>query len=1057
MRVSGEAEGRAGTRARLLLRRAAQLGLLAAVVQFAVPSAASALNNGESDISGSQIIFRDIHPGGGADLWLYDLSNGHYTQITNAGNTDQATIAGQRAYFITQTGGPTDNLEAYNLSTHSSEGVVATASRLYALTSSGGRYAVFASNLNVASSAIYRVDGAAGGTPQRLSPVEGSSGDPPGFCADNPEISDSWVVWTATNAPGGVCSGPTIYAKNLDTGETETVPAHPWGGCCVALSGSTASWVEGTDSDRKIILYDLVTQARTEVSTSPLPDGVSDFRGDKLVYEAEDGDPRSTSFSDRHVPWVYDLSSHTSKRVTDAVDDQQPSYGGRISGDWVVYQSGFHFEIFAKNIVTGEVRQIIPRPTSGAPRYVALGDSVAAGEGTKYGFHWVSSGSDGTWEQSGPVSPSWDTTYVPDACHQSADAYPRLVAADLAVPLTHLACTGAAGIDGILSSQTIDGNTVRPPQLGYGGPNSAAGYGPPNAAYDATDPDAVTISIGANDLDFVSIVASCLDPARSCALDSDLRVGLAAARSQQRAALRDILDEIARRASPGPPPAVFVTGYVDPFPADYPNGSCRDVKDVLGPFAGFSSGEVSFMRDQLKKLNDSIATEIATPTHASFAAFVPAPPAFSQHTFCSGDPWVYGPSLLPNAGLRGFLSVFAQHLGTDGWLDAAKVALKEAALNPAPFHPTPAGQRAIADQVEQRMHSVQRTPAGSAVPNTLPSGIQLRYSSVSATGRTSAITESEGAGIPKSPSVAKEFAFEVETSAAYSGPVTVRAPSAPGAQLFHYSGGAWQSVADSHYDNGYVIGTVNSLSPFVVGTPAPLISASFSHSPATLAPAAIQFDGSDSTVSSGSISSYRWDFGDGSVGTGVDPAHTYESSGSYTVTLRVTSDGGAVDDSTQTIDIENDPPVVHLTGPTSGRVGDPLSFSAASSTDPNGSVAGWLWDFGDGSSPVTTNTAVHTYAVPRAYQVHLVALDNEGEGAEQVLTVDVAARPTGGGGSSGQSPGPGSSGQSPGPGSSGQSPGPGATGARKKALHKCKKKRRRARARCRKKARKLPI
>lgn len=58
----------------------------------------------------------------------------------------------------------------------------------------------------------------------------------------------------------------------------------------------------------------------------------------------------------------------------------------------------------------------------------------------------------------------------------------------------------------------------------------------------------------------------------------------------------------------------------------------------------------------------------------------------------------------------------------------------------------------------------------------------------------------------------------------------------------------------------------------------------------------VVFDASASTPTSGScaISSYSWDFGDGSAdGTGVKPSHSYPSSGAtYNVTLTVTNPGG---------------------------------------------------------------------------------------------------------------------------------------------------------------------
>ncbi len=679
---------------------------------------------------------------------------------------------------------------------------------------------------------------------------------------------------------------------------------------------------------------------------------------------------------------------------------------------------------------------VSPPPRS----YLALGDSVAAGEGTNYGFHWVPSGQDGTWVQSGPSDPSWDTTFVPDDCHQGPAAHPRVLAAELGLALTHLACTGAAGVNGILSPQ--DGMGV-PAQLGYTGMDGNAPYGPPNPAYDAANPDVVTLSVGANDVDFVSVVLSCLDPVRSCAMDQDLRIELAAARAQQRAALNEILDEIARRASPGAPPVVVVTGYPDPLPASYPeNEPCRDVKDVLGEYAGFSSGEISFMHEQLRKLNESI--KAAAVAHDTFATFVASPPSFSEHTFCSEDPWVYGPSLVLGAGIRGFLSAFASHLASDGWLIAAKKALTESEINPAPFHPTAIGQQAIANNLESVISQVRHTSAGTDVPVNLPSGVQLEFSSVHSAGETIVTSESNGAAIPTSPSIARTWAGEIHSTATYSGPITVRVPGTSGQTLFHYSDGAWQAVGDSHYNEGFVTGTVSSLSPFALGTRTPLVSAAFSHTGTTTAPATISFDGSASIADSGSIASYEWDFGDGTTASGPRPTHSYATSGTYPVTLQVRNDQGAVDQAADELTINNELPVAQLSGPSGGEVGQLLSFSAVGSSDLNGTVAGWLWDFGDGSSLGSTPNITHAYAIPGTYTVRLTVFDNEGDGVSQVRTITVTALHSSGGGPTG------------GGGAQNQQGGAGSDSARAKALKKCKKKRKKARSKCRKRAKRLP-
>jgi hypothetical protein len=53
------------------------------------------------------------------------------------------------------------------------------------------------------------------------------------------------------------------------------------------------------------------------------------------------------------------------------------------------------------------------------------------------------------------------------------------------------------------------------------------------------------------------------------------------------------------------------------------------------------------------------------------------------------------------------------------------------------------------------------------------------------------------------------------------------------------------------------------------------------------------FNGGGSFDPDGTISSYVWSFGDGGSATGVAPAYTYGTSGTYTVTLTVTDNKGA--------------------------------------------------------------------------------------------------------------------------------------------------------------------
>lgn len=79
-------------------------------------------------------------------------------------------------------------------------------------------------------------------------------------------------------------------------------------------------------------------------------------------------------------------------------------------------------------------------------------------------------------------------------------------------------------------------------------------------------------------------------------------------------------------------------------------------------------------------------------------------------------------------------------------------------------------------------------------------------------------------------------------------------------------------------------------------------TARIAESPASgAAPLSVHFDGSGSSDTDGSISSYAWNFGDGTSGTGAVVNHTYSTAGSFTVALTVTDNQGASNSATQGI------------------------------------------------------------------------------------------------------------------------------------------------------------
>lgn len=73
-------------------------------------------------------------------------------------------------------------------------------------------------------------------------------------------------------------------------------------------------------------------------------------------------------------------------------------------------------------------------------------------------------------------------------------------------------------------------------------------------------------------------------------------------------------------------------------------------------------------------------------------------------------------------------------------------------------------------------------------------------------------------------------------------------------------------------------------------------------------PLEVDLDGSSSSDPDQNISSYSWDFGDGTEATGPVVTHTYYQTGNYTVELTVTDDEGANDSTTKSVSVTGTPP-----------------------------------------------------------------------------------------------------------------------------------------------------
>lgn len=147
----------------------------------------------------------------------------------------------------------------------------------------------------------------------------------------------------------------------------------------------------------------------------------------------------------------------------------------------------------------------------------------------------------------------------------------------------------------------------------------------------------------------------------------------------------------------------------------------------------------------------------------------------------------------------------------------------------------------------------------------------------------------------------------------------------------------------------------------------------------------ILFDASETVDPDGDPMIYLWSLGPGTPiqfpSQSPNLTFTYEDAGTYNVLLTVTD---RINDPV-TVSVEvlvgvqssNLPPDADAGGPYDAVLGDPISFDGSASSDPDGQIASYDWDFDDGSFG-TGASPTHTYAAAGFYTVSLTVTDDGG-------------------------------------------------------------------------------
>jgi len=455
-----------------------------------------------------------------------------------------------------------------------------------------------------------------------------------------------------------------------------------------------------------------------------------------------------------------------------------------------------------------------------------------------------------------------------DGCHRSAQAYgPKVAVARFGSDQSgFVACSGA------VIKNVFFGQSGEPAQV------SAL----------ASDVYLVTLSQGGDDIGFPDVARLCVilgvgcewfkDKSTHQAIDrigvagfdppiSDADSGLPA--DSGRFTLDRLYAGIRARA---PHARIIVVGYPRLLPADPP------------PVCNFLFRDEALWANSIEQYLDATIQKSAARSGAEYIAG--SYDAFTGHELCTASPWVNDLHLTDNQNFS--------------------------------FHPNAGGQQRFTDEVlKQFSDATSYLIAPNSTVSTsvfVASGLdQVSFSSSwPGSDVVMSLTSPSGRTITRATAAADVQHLQGQTYEVFTvlnpevGGWTVRlfgADLPPGGEAVRFS-----SIQLPHFhrppDGDF---TINP-SAADVG-------------------AAVAFDASASAAREGSLVSYAWDFGDGSTGSGVTPAHAYARSGRYQVHLTVTDDGGSQGFAGGYVSVR-EPTRLAYQGPTQGDFHDPSHVQA---------------------------------------------------------------------------------------------------------------------------------
>jgi PKD repeat protein len=201
-------------------------------------------------------------------------------------------------------------------------------------------------------------------------------------------------------------------------------------------------------------------------------------------------------------------------------------------------------------------------------------------------------------------------------------------------------------------------------------------------------------------------------------------------------------------------------------------------------------------------------------------------------------------------------------------------------------------------------------------------------------------------------------------------------------------------LASGTYQLGNVDDPLEVAASFIPGSPAnqpPIVEEIQASRAVGHVPLGVSFTCVASDPPDGTVVSFVWDLGDGTISKDQYPSHVYTSPGAYTVTLTVTDDVGATAQRALTVFATppNEPPTSEIAAPvTEGKA--PLEVTLAlDAQDSDGRIVSYEWDFGDGFTDTGPGPKTHIYETAGVYHVKVTAVDDDGD--TTVVAMEISA------------------------------------------------------------------